>query len=388
MSKNRIQLAAAIVVFLIVANISQADEQHVAHRLVARKAIEELAPEIKPVFVASQMEFTKSAVEPGDGWTRDRAMSRRKRWHTVEVDATADTQNLEARMRAFDAFPRNERDAQLLYRRTSGRNGGRLPWAIAEIHAELIDAFRSGDAMLAIQQAGYLAHFVTDAANPFRVTANSDGQLTENSTFGSSRSVHPNDADHSVRERFNVALLSKYASAYEAHIRINEKAATRFAEPLSAAFELIELSLSAVDHITKVDHEALTALGITDADSLAANRTDYLKALDEGCGDIAITQLSAATTTTAQLINAAWTSAGKPTISLTNKATSTSGKPMPSGVAALTGGAYVGSKNSNVFHKPNCRFAKQISPENVVTYGSPADARKDARRGCRSCKPE
>ncbi len=376
------------VTLLFLTPTANADEQHAAHRLVARKAIEGLAPDIRPVFEANRAAFINSAVEPGDGWTRDRAMNRRKRWHELEADVSADAQNLEARMRAFDAFPRNEREAQRLYRRSSGRNGGRLPWAVAELHQQLIESLRIGDTTQAIQYAGHLTHFVTDAANPFRVTANHHGQLTDNPTYGATRSVHPDDADHSVRERFNVGLLSRYAGTYDPDIHISEDASTRFAEPLSAAFGLIELSLSVVDHVAKTDREAITALGITDSESFAANRTDYLKTLDENCGDIAVSQLSAAASTTAQLINSAWISAGKPTLNPGSGAPDATSNAKPTGVASLTGASFVGSKNSNVFHKPNCRFAKQISSENLVTYPSAVAARKDARRGCRSCEPE
>ena len=36
--------------------------------------------------------------------------------------------------------------------------------------------------------------------------------------------------------------------------------------------------------------------------------------------------------------------------------------------------AYVGSKNSNKYHLPSCRYAKLIKPENVVCFSSIEDA--------------
>jgi hypothetical protein len=36
--------------------------------------------------------------------------------------------------------------------------------------------------------------------------------------------------------------------------------------------------------------------------------------------------------------------------------------------------AFVGSKNSNKYHLPNCTFAKRIKPENVVCFKSVEDA--------------
>ncbi len=36
--------------------------------------------------------------------------------------------------------------------------------------------------------------------------------------------------------------------------------------------------------------------------------------------------------------------------------------------------AYLGSKNSNKYHLPTCRFAKNIKPENRVCFSSPDEA--------------
>ena len=48
---------------------------------------------------------------------------------------------------------------------------------------------------------------------------------------------------------------------------------------------------------------------------------------------------------------------------------------------------YVASKNSEVFHKPDCRWAKKISPKNLVGYDTKAEAIKAGKRPCRGCKP-
>jgi hypothetical protein len=49
--------------------------------------------------------------------------------------------------------------------------------------------------------------------------------------------------------------------------------------------------------------------------------------------------------------------------------------------------AYVASKNSNVFHKPDCRWAKNISPKNLVGYSSRDEAIAAGKRPCNVCKP-
>ncbi|MFC1738830.1 Ada metal-binding domain-containing protein [Planctomycetota bacterium] len=48
---------------------------------------------------------------------------------------------------------------------------------------------------------------------------------------------------------------------------------------------------------------------------------------------------------------------------------------------------FVASKNSKVFHKPDCSSAKRIKPENLETYNSRDEAVKAGKRPCKQCKP-
>ena len=48
---------------------------------------------------------------------------------------------------------------------------------------------------------------------------------------------------------------------------------------------------------------------------------------------------------------------------------------------------FVASKNSDVFHKPDCRWAKKISSKNLEGYNSKEEAIKAGKRPCRWCKP-
>ncbi len=59
----------------------------------------------------------------------------------------------------------------------------------------------------------------------------------------------------------------------------------------------------------------------------------------------------------------------------------------PSDESAVAEHKYVASKSSNIFHKPECRWAKNISPENLVEYKSRDEAIKAGKRPCKSCKP-
>jgi hypothetical protein len=48
---------------------------------------------------------------------------------------------------------------------------------------------------------------------------------------------------------------------------------------------------------------------------------------------------------------------------------------------------FVASKNSKVFHKPDCSSAKRINPGNLVTYSTREKAIEAGKRPCKICKP-
>jgi hypothetical protein len=48
---------------------------------------------------------------------------------------------------------------------------------------------------------------------------------------------------------------------------------------------------------------------------------------------------------------------------------------------------YVASKNSKVFHRPDCIWVEKIKPENLVYYGSRDEAINAGKRPCERCKP-
>ena len=48
---------------------------------------------------------------------------------------------------------------------------------------------------------------------------------------------------------------------------------------------------------------------------------------------------------------------------------------------------YVGSVNSDIYHYPNCRWAKKIKPENEIWFDSAKDAKIHGYRPCKVCKP-
>lgn len=48
---------------------------------------------------------------------------------------------------------------------------------------------------------------------------------------------------------------------------------------------------------------------------------------------------------------------------------------------------YVGSKNSDKYHYPSCKWAMKIKPENLVTFKSVKEAKEKGYVACKVCKP-
>jgi len=48
---------------------------------------------------------------------------------------------------------------------------------------------------------------------------------------------------------------------------------------------------------------------------------------------------------------------------------------------------FVASKNGRVFHRPDCRWAQNISADNLVRYQTREEALASGKKPCKSCKP-
>jgi hypothetical protein len=59
----------------------------------------------------------------------------------------------------------------------------------------------------------------------------------------------------------------------------------------------------------------------------------------------------------------------------------------PAAKPAVAKYEYVASKNSKVFHKPECSSAKRILQKNLVSYNRRDEALKAGKRPCKICKP-
>ena len=63
-------------------------------------------------------------------------------------------------------------------------------------------------------------------------------------------------------------------------------------------------------------------------------------------------------------------------------------EPVAETTSPKSSGAYVGSVDSDKYHNPSCRFAKEILPENEIWFDSIEDAQNSGYSPCGGCHPK
>jgi micrococcal nuclease len=81
-----------------------------------------------------------------------------------------------------------------------------------------------------------------------------------------------------------------------------------------------------------------------------------------------------------------WWKGSIPSTACIEQTTGTPGSIVP-GEKIPDGNVFVGSKKSDKYHIPSCRWAKRIKPENEIWFASAADARSKGYQPCGTCRP-
>ena len=366
-----------------------------AQRIIARKAVELLPEPIAPMLRQHLDDLQERVVEPDTVWTRDKNTRDRRLWHRVAMDVDAEEQTKDARMAAAARFPTDQTAAKRLYSRLNQRGGnGVLIWVIDDLYSQLVTAFREGTESDIVRTAGYLIHFAAKASGPFNATANYDGKLTGNLHLGRVRLGHPHYAHRNVAARFGGELVRRNRGRYSDAITVSAGDYEPVDEPITRTRAVLLASLSVLDETIQADAQTIEFMQITDGKALVDRADEYYPLLDERCGDICVERLGHGAVFAANLVGGAWSAAGKPSVEQIRSRN----RPVPPPAAATTAetptppaapkrGNFVGSRHSNIYHYPNCTFAKQIAPDNLVVFESVEEAKTQGRRACRVCKP-
>jgi len=280
-----------------------------------------------------------------------------------------------------------------LYRAHHLRGGGSLPWAIEQLYEECVEAFEQGREEDIIRAAGHLAHFAGVCASPFATTVDQDGRVSGNLNLGAQEPGDDHYAHQTVRYRFDMALANRNGSRYAEKLALAEAACEPVAEPVDGAFAVLLDSLGCVDEVLAADHEIIQRLEVTDGGSFAKRADEFYVLFDERCGDLSVERLRAGAVFAAGLIGGAWEAAGKPPIdqirARANPAPNTPAAPDDDGQTAgqPPDAGFVGSNNSNVFHRAECPHAQRVSSTNRISFRTAREALDQGRRPCKSCKP-
>jgi hypothetical protein len=258
----------------------------VGHRLIMRRAIELLPPELKPFFEKYQDEIIVRVTDPD-------------MWRTVGWDDDPnhflDFGVREYGAYPFQALPREYGAALEKFGAATLKKNGLLPWREAEEVGNLRRAFEefkreaSYTNSNVVLFAAVASHYMQDANQPFHATENYNGEETGN--FG-------------IHSRFESALIERYQS----RLKLTPAPVKVIASARDTAFDTLLASYLLVDPILKADKEAIGS-GDTYDDA-------YFDRFFAKVQPILEQQLSAAITATASLIVSAWDQAGRPTIRL------------------------------------------------------------------------
>lgn len=164
---------------------------------------------------------------------------------------------------------------------------GRLPFLLLEAHTRLVDAFKSGDKAKILQEADTVAILAADLNNPLDLSANFDGQKTE---------------QPGLSKRFT----SQLPEGMEGRLKLNPEAARLLENPKDYIFGSMVRGHVFVDNILYADslaHRGKSSYGGA-----------YFEAFELRAGRMLAEFLSNAAADVGSFWYTAWTEAGRPAL--------------------------------------------------------------------------
>jgi hypothetical protein len=258
------------------------------HRLIMRRAIDLLPPELKPFFDRYRDEVVMRVVDP-DLW-RNVGFEDNPH-HFIDFGVP------EYGAYPFTALPREYGAAVEKFGMPLLRSYGLLPWRQAEEFGQLRREFgelrRSAPYTVSniVLYSAVAAHYVQDGYQPFHATDNFDGQKT------GSQGIH---------SRFERDLIERF----EARLHLAPEPATPMTNARDAAFESVLAGYQLVDPILKADRDAVAGRDTYD--------DVYFEKFFTAVQPVLERRLSGAITATASMIVGAWDQAGRPPMRLSD----------------------------------------------------------------------
>jgi hypothetical protein len=247
-----------------------------AQRLVVNHAVDSLPYELRSYFEVNRPFLVQHVNDPLN--LIDKHPSERNN-HFIELDKYGKF--------PFEALPRSYRAAITKYSKSKIDSTGLLPWQIGVYSQKLTEDMKAGKWDAAKEDAAFLAHYVTEAHDPFNTTENFDGH-----TSGQS----------GVNERFNTVLIARYGSFFP----VSPHDAYFITDPTDHAFDSCMAAHSQVELLLLADRDAKRGL--------TSYTDEYYDRFYNLAGASLIKQLSDAATDVGSYWLTAWINAGKPAL--------------------------------------------------------------------------
>jgi hypothetical protein len=253
------------------------------HRFIMDRAIALLPAQIRPLFERERAMVVERAIDP-DTW-RTAGFTQEDPNHFLDLDWEGFGKY------PYDGLPRDLSAALAKFGRARMEDAGYLPWRVEEMHGNLRRAFESyGRGTVFARHdvlafSGWLAHYVSDAHQPFHNVVNYDGQLT---------------GQNGIHSRFETQLFERY----RAQLTIAPQAIPPIKSPRDFIFDRIIEGTQLVPPILKADLDAIGTRDLYD--------DVYFAAFFKSTRPVLERRLNESIAAVAAMITSAWEAAGRP----------------------------------------------------------------------------
>ncbi len=383
-----VQIGALCLAFapLIVAASSKTQTSHAApaaYEIVATAAVEVLPLPLHTFFRIHVDTLRRGSASFGKPASGTGMFSENVGDHYILLDVTAAHNDRNARRVAARHFPHDRTAAAKLFDKHGVPDGGTLPWVIADRHAALAGAFRSGDSDLIIREAAILLHFAVDASLPFNTTTDCAGTAVTQLYQSQETLAEETKRNGKARFRCQVQLVDHLQDRLAYEVRVWPGRLQPLGDPVEAVFTALLEAHAVVDELCRMDRSVMRELGIQDAQMSTVALEAYYARLGQRAAPVLESRLESGALLAARLIAAAWNEAGNPAMPgsahqpIAASLPRTGESPPP----------LAGSQHSTVFHRKGCHHLRRIKPQNLVSFGSVQEAKADGRTPCQACKP-
>jgi predicted AlkP superfamily pyrophosphatase or phosphodiesterase len=255
-----------------------------AHRLIHARAIDALPPgPLRALFEANRAWVAEHSIDPD-----------LQRSESSEPDHFLDLDSFGAY--PFPELPRVEAE-HLARHGEPARERGRLPWKVAEVHAELVEALRQGRLERALPLAAALGHYASDAHVPLHAATNYDGQLS------GQRGIHG---------RWESGIFERFQRQIEK--RIAPPRVRPIAKPSEAVFDVLLASFLRSRQALASDLSAAAGPDLAQTPQDERYPDLYYSEMWEREGESVVERVSGSIGLTASLWQSAWQAAGRPAL--------------------------------------------------------------------------